>query len=385
MAYGRVFLYVQHLLGVGHLQRALRIAAELAHHGVPVTLVSGGMPIEPSIPEGIDWVQLPPLRAADARFSDLVDVNGHAVDEAWRTTRLRRLLRAFEDAEPQLLITETFPFGRRQMRFELLPLLRAAHRQSPRPMVVSSVRDVLQSGRKPGRVDEAAAWAERFYDRILVHGDPRAIRFEETFAPADRLARRIHYTGYVGAGVPPFSPVGNGEVIVSAGGGAVGARLLETALAARPLSRARSMPWRLLAGHSSNPDALRSLRRNAGVGVTVESSRADFPALLANARLSISQGGYNTLMDILQARARAVVVPFAGDGETEQTFRAARFAEMGFFSVLQEAALNAVALAHAVDAALMRPRPDTTRINLQGAADSAALLAGWVRGADAHV
>lgn len=384
MAYGRVFLYVQHLLGIGHLQRALRIAAELPHHDVPVTLVSGGMPIEVSLPEGVDWVQLPPLRAADARFSELVDIQGRVVDEAWRRARLARLMAAFEDAEPQLLITETFPFGRRQMRFELLPLLRVAHRQTPRPTVVASVRDVLQSGRKPGRVDEAATWAERYYDQILVHGDPRVIRLEETFDPAPRLASRIHYTGYVGAPRPAISPLGAGEVIVSAGGGAVGARLLETALAARPLSRARSMPWRLLVGHSSNPDALRSLCGNAEAGVRVESARADFPALLANAALSISQGGYNTLMDILQARARAVVVPFAGDGETEQTFRASRFAEMGFFSMVQESELNPGALAQAVDAALMRPRPDITRINLQGAADSAALLAGWVRGADAR-
>ena len=385
MAYGRVFFYVQHLLGIGHLHRALRIAAELPHHGVAVTLVSGGMPIEVSIPEGVDWVQLPPMRAADARFSDLVDVGGRVVDEAWRRVRLGRLMAAFEEAKPQLLITESFPFGRRQMRFELLPLLRAAHRQTSRPMVAASVRDVLQSGRKPGRVAEAAAWAERYYDRVLVHGDPDVIRFEETFAPAPKLASRIHYTGYVGPPMAELSPFGAGEVIVSVGGGAVGDRLLETALAARPLSRARSMPWRLLVGHSLNPDALRSLRRDLGVGVRVESSRADFPALLANARLSISQGGYNTLMDILQARARAVVVPFAGDGETEQTFRASRFAEMGLFSMLRESELNPGALAHAVDTALMRPRPDTARINMQGAADSAALLAAWVRGADAHV
>jgi predicted glycosyltransferase len=40
-------------------------------------------------------------------------------------------------------VIELFPFGRRQMRFELLPLLEAARARSPRPWIISSVRDVL--------------------------------------------------------------------------------------------------------------------------------------------------------------------------------------------------------------------------------------------------
>jgi len=67
--------YVQHLLGIGHLQRALRISEALVHEGIGVTLVCGGPPVALPRDPSIDLVQLTPIRARDARF-DLVDSAG---------------------------------------------------------------------------------------------------------------------------------------------------------------------------------------------------------------------------------------------------------------------------------------------------------------------
>ena len=44
MAMPRVMIYVQHLLGVGHLHRVSAIARSMARGGFETTLVSGGMP-----------------------------------------------------------------------------------------------------------------------------------------------------------------------------------------------------------------------------------------------------------------------------------------------------------------------------------------------------
>ena len=57
---------------------------------------------------------------------------------------------------------------------------------------------------------------------------------------------------------------------------------------------------------------------------TVERHRADFVDLLGNCRVSISQAGYNTTMEILSCGARAVLVPFGGGAEIEQTLEAVR-------------------------------------------------------------
>ena len=121
-----VLIYVQHLLGVGHLQRATRLATALHDRGFRVEIVSGGMPAAMHLPDGLTCHQLPPLYSADGSFTRLLDENGRAIDDAWRARRKRQLLEIFASLAPRVLITETFPFGRRMLRFELLPLLRAS-------------------------------------------------------------------------------------------------------------------------------------------------------------------------------------------------------------------------------------------------------------------
>ena len=41
----RVFFYVQHLLGIGHLRRTAIFANAVAARGIDVTLVSGGLAV----------------------------------------------------------------------------------------------------------------------------------------------------------------------------------------------------------------------------------------------------------------------------------------------------------------------------------------------------
>ena len=379
----RIFLYVQHLLGIGHLKRAATLAAALEDRGCEVTLVTGGYPVPEIAPRCAHVVQLPPAGTADLDFRSLVDANGAPVDESWRTRRREQLLDAFRSARPHALIIELFPFGRRQMRFELLPLLDAARAASPRPLIASSVRDVLGQ-RDPARQDEMLAVFERYFDYALVHGDPNFIAFGRTFRHAARLGERLHHTGFIvdRARAPgPASDAGSSEVLVSAGGGAVGAKLLETAIRARPLSSFSSRTWRLLAGVNLDSATLNNLLRlaeQAAAGaVIVERSRSDFRTLLQNCAVSVSQGGYNTVMEILDCGARAVIVPFAGGKETEQTLRAHLLAERGRIQVVTEDTLSPSSLAAAIDRATGSPAPGRSQVDLDGARKSAELIMQW--------
>ena len=395
-----VLFHVQHLLGIGHLTRAATLARRLAAEGAEVTVASGGEPVA-----GVDFgrarlVQLPPAHVADRRFKHLLDARGQPVDEGWKAGRRDRLLALYEEAAPDVVLTELFPFGRRQLRFELLPLLERAaedRARSGRPRIVCSVRDILVESPKPERTREMVEQVRRYYDLVLMHGDPRFVSLDLTFPHAREIADRIAYTGYVVAR-PEGGPVervsaergrgeaqggaegigaaearaedtgeeegaagkdgeARGEVIVSAGGGAVGGKLLEAALAARPRTPLAAVRWRLLAGANLPEPGFRSLAARAPAGVTVERFRPDFAALLRRARLSISQGGYNTLMEVLDAGLRAVVVPYAGGLETEQTLRASLLAGRGLIEVVDEADLGAESLAAAVRRALGKPPP----------------------------
>ena len=382
----RVFVYVQHLLGIGHLKRAATLARALSERGNEVTFATGGFPVPDLLPPRVHLVQLPPAGTVDLDFRTLVDAEGRPVDDAWRARRRAQLLGAWRAARPHALVVELFPFGRRQMRFELLPLLEEASSASPRPIIVSSVRDVLGQ-RDPARQDEMLSLFERYFDQLLVHGDPHFLPFDRTFRNADRIGARLHYTGFIVDRERPAGPpgtAGTGEVIVSAGGGAVGAKLLEAAIRARPLTVLAGARWRLLTGASIAPgafDALEALAQQAGRGgVVLERWRGDFRTLLQISSLSVSQGGYNTVMEILDCGARAVVVPFAGGQESEQTLRAHLLAERGRIEVVDERTLAPATLAAAVDRAARGPAPRREELNFDGARNSAELLARWTEG-----
>jgi len=367
----KVFFYVQHLLGIGHLKRAATLAEALRAAGFRVLLVSGGAPVSGI---AVD-VQLAPASAADMMFRTLLDENGRPVDEGWKRARAAALLDVWRASRADVLLIELFPFGRRQMRFELMPLLEDARRLVPRPRVVCSVRDLLQP--RPDRERETADLALRFFDHILVHGDPQLASFERTFGAARALQERLHYTGYVVAPAPNVAAAGS-EVLVSAGGGAVGRRLLEAAIAAREHTLLRGSTWRLLAGINCSDTDFRDLGRMTRPGIVLERSRADFQQLLAGCALSVSQAGYNTVAETLQARVRAVLVPFAAGDETEQSLRAELLAARGAAVVVPEAALTSEALAHAVNRAARMPRPAADLVDLRGAERSAELIREWV-------
>lgn len=375
-------IYVQHLLGIGHLMRARVIAEALADAGFAVHLVSGGTAIGGRMPRNVEVVQLPPIRVSDASFNPLRDADFTPIDDAYREERRARLLAAYDAARPDAVLFETFPFGRRQLRFELVPLLERIDATRPRPLVVSSVREILQLQAKPEREREMKEWAARWFDAVLVHGDPRFARFEETYPLAGTLAPPVHYTGFV---LTPgrdddATPAPRDEVVISAGGGGVGIHHLANALAAQRLSRHGHLTWRVLAGPNITDEGYRRLMAEAAPTAIVERSRADFQALLRRAFVSVSQGGYNTVLDVLTSGARPVIVPFTGNGETEQRERGERLARLGVALVLDDRALTPQALADAVDDATTRSfaRFD---FDCDGAAGTAAFFVRALAGA----
>ena len=346
--------------------------------GLAVTVLAGG-PAQSRGESGFETIQLPPARAADASFRTIVDAEGRPIDEAFKARRRELVLAAFARLRPDIVLIESFPFGRRAFRFELLPLIAAARQAVPRPAILASVRDVLVAKSDPARAAEIVDSVRRDFDLVLVHGDPALIELTASFPAAAIIADRLRYTGYVTG--PPGADdgvSGAGEVIVSTGGGTVGLALLRAALAARPRSPLAAARWRLIAGPhlpaAEYATLASSLPTNGGV--ILERFRDDFPALLRRCALSISQAGYNTTLDIIRARPRAIVVPFAADGETEQAMRSAMLARRGVLHEVPEAELDGPRLAIAIVDALAAPPPAPIAVRLDGAEASAALIAG---------
>lgn len=390
---GPILFYCQQVLGLGHLERATRLARALVEAGEPVVLVLGGRPTPPVDLEGATVVRLPPLAAADEAARTLARPDGQPPDPAYLAARRDQLLACLPAHDPSVVLLELFPFGRHAFAFELGPLLLAleddrARRGAAAPRAAVSLRDVLVSRRQPAWAELAAlAVTAQWIDRVLVHGSPDVLPLDRSFTLAPRLGARLVYTGYL-APEPPATGARHGEVVISGGGGQVAGPLYRAALEAWPLTRAaRAHPWRLVTGPylpAAERDALAAHaatlpRVGARPAVVVEAYRPALGAHLAGAALAVSQAGYNTVLELVAYRVRAVVVPYEGTGD-EQPVRARLLAERGLLELVPEAELTPARLAAAMDAALERPDfPRPVRLELDGARRAAAVLSALAR------
>lgn len=358
----RVLIAVTHLLGTGHLARALTLGRAFAAAGHVVRIASGGSPAPQLGATGLDLVQLPPLRSDGTAFTRLLDASGTQAGDAYLAARQAALL-ATLDPVPDVLITELFPFGRRALSGEFLALLEAAHALPRRPVILCSIRDILAPPSKPDRAVQTAAWVARHYDAVLVHSDPAVTPLDASWPVPDSMRPALRYTGFVAPPAPLPHPdgAGRGEVLVSVGGGPVGAPLLAAAAEA---ARGDSRTWRLLAT-APPPD----LPPN----VIAEAPRPDFRSLLPHAAASVSLCGYNTALDVLQTGCPAVFVPFDAGGETEQTRRAETLARLPGIALLPASDLSPASLLEAVSTVADLPRRTPARNGFDGAARSARI------------
>jgi len=365
----RLLFHCQHSLGLGHLVRTLALARSLAS-AFEVTVVAGGeLPEELELPPGVELVRLPALALADG---GLVSVDDRFSAESAQRARGAVVLDTFRRLRPDVVVVELFPFGRKKLAGELVPLLNEA--RTAGALVVSSLRDILVRGRsdQAAHDERASLTANDLFDAILVHADPRLVRLDETFRPRTPLRVPVQYTGFVvpETSLPAPPAERTGPVVVSAGGGRFGGALLRAAAAMEV-----DAPVRLVAGPflpGAEWDELQRLTRDRD-DIDLERFVPSIAAELVSARASVSQCGYNTALDLLRTRVPALVVPFAAPGEDEQALRAARLERLGAVRVLDEASLTPAALGAAVSG-LIGTTPALPDLQLDGATRSCAIL-----------
>jgi predicted glycosyltransferase len=306
-------------------------------------------------------VQLPAARAEDTRFKMLIDAHGNPVDESWCHARAQATLDLYAAFKPDLLIVELFPLGRALLRFELEPLVARAGRI---PKLVS-IRDVPQRPADAKIESRLAALGD--FAAVLAHGDETFLPATQSFPELARLGAGLIHTGYV-AGADQ-APCGQDEIVVSVGGGAAGAKLLDASLTLAARRAHAGERWRILTGEQ--PAAIAA----PNDFVAVERNRPDFPGLLKGSRLSISQAGYNTAIDLLRTRVPAILVPFAEGNEREQTIRAEAFAAAGLATIADEAGLTPESLDTAI-ANAKSPQPHA--ISCEGVAATVSIVSRWL-------
>ena len=122
MSRSKVLFYVQHLLGIGHVKRTITLARSMLKKNLEVSIISGGENVPVIDDTGMTFIQLPSIKASNRKFESLIDSDGQQISNELKMLRRNKLLEVFTLTDPDILIMELYPFGRRQLEFELLPL-----------------------------------------------------------------------------------------------------------------------------------------------------------------------------------------------------------------------------------------------------------------------
>lgn len=370
-----VLFYVQHLWGVGHVYRATRIARGLVRAGFDVHLVWGGTEIQGFDFSGMHVHRLKPVRTSDVSFSQLLHSDGSIFSEDDKLQRRDRLLKLYDEINPDILMTEAFPFGRRQMRFELLPLLEKATAAKKPPMIVSSIRDIMQEDRKEKRVQESNDLVKDYFDFIFVHGDQNLISIDETLQGYETFQDKIRYTGLV---TPEEKDIEissdfNCDVLVTVGGGAFGQKLTRTALEAMSFCKTYSKNWIVSAGTEVSDEDFELLKEKCPSGMRIVRHIPNLAEVMKLVKVSVSHAGYNTVADVLRSGCASVLYPYTGGRETEQLRRAEIMDRQNIVVMLDPENLTPESFAHAVDKAAML-QTHSASFDLEGANNTASIL-----------
>ncbi|BAC89005.1 glycosyltransferase family protein [Gloeobacter violaceus] len=374
----KLLFYCQHILGMGHLVRSMEIVRGLADD-FQVCFINGGEQVPGfEVPAGIEVINLPAIKT-DAAFRTLTVV-GQADDlEAVQAARRDRLLAILHRFAPDALVIELFPFGRRRFSFELVPLLEAA-RAGGRTKVICSLRDIVVTKQDQAKHEQKVCQLmNRYFDLLLVHGDPRFQPLEETFSRVADLTCPVHYTGYVVQQPPPAPPAAlpAGPLIVtSIGGGRFGHELIASTIGASGILQDR-LPHRfaIFCGPFMPEETFERFRALATSlpRTTVERYTPHLLSYLQKADLSISMSGYNTTMNVLTTGVRAMLLAFTGNDDLEQTIRSQKLEDLGVVARIHPEELLPERFARKILACLER-EPTTFHFDLDGVARTAGHL-----------
>ena len=156
---------------------------------------------------------------------------------------------------------------------------------------------------------------QQHFDGLLVNSDPDVLRLEETFSLAPEIEDRTVYTGFVTAGPAPVRLRSKRRILISIGGGSFANELPEAMIGVA--GRLARYEFAFIPGPFTPTPLLARLRRERRPqgNIRVLRFQGDFQEALSRCRLSVSLGGYNTVMDLLNTRTPALVYPYRADRE----------------------------------------------------------------------
>lgn len=380
-----IMLYSHDSYGLGHIRRSLEIAQHLSR-SIPhasLIMLTGSMQAHAyALPDRMEYIKLPTLtkNAGGQYCSRLLP---HTIDITLKL-RQRIILESVRNLRPDILIVDKAPAG---IRGELLPALQFLKTKSPSSRIILGMRDIEDH---PDHVH--AEWTKagvvpllkNTYHAICLYGSRTLYDPVKEYGLSRIVEKKFISCGYVGRTQRAISREHirtelllqtNRLVLVTPGGGDDGYPLLKTyvdMLRKHVASGRPTFDTLLVTGPLMSPEHRRRLQQAASpeLALTVLEFTPRLYDYLASADLVVAMGGYNTIVEILTANQRGIIVPRVHP-RLEQYLRAKYLAAHGLIDMIHPDQLTPRRLFTAIIQSLQRPRPPRLQdigVALDGAA-----------------
>ncbi len=379
----RMLIYSHDSVGLGHLRRCRAIAQSLVGYrdDLSVLIVSGSPLVGSfSFSGNVDFIRVPGVvKIANEHYQP--HSPGMTIEDLMkiRSAIIAETAKVFE---PDIFLVDKEPLGLRGEVEATLRLLKHMGR-----VLVLGLRDVMD---EPARLAEewqrkrALPALENLYDHIWVYGLPAICDPLEGIDVSASVRAKTRFTGYLRRGKTPsgfMTPphyIEEPYFLVTTGGGADGAMLVDWVLRAYEFDPSLDMPAKIVLGPFMGTSQQTGFMERVARLKHVEAITfdANMELLIQRATAVIAMGGYNTFCEILSFDKRALIVPRTIP-RAEQFIRARQAADLGLVSLLlPDETTDPRQMGLAMRALPERRRP--SKVHIPGLLDGLSVINGLV-------
>ena len=350
----RIFYYSHDTYGLGHMQRTLAIARQVALDCPEATqlLVTGSPQAHAfELPERLDIIKLPSVgKSATGDYCSRTLRLPFKTLKALRETIILETVRHFK---PDIVLVDKAPAGVRGEMLSALAYLKEARPETKRVLGMRDIEDDAEKVCEDWRRQGLYRLMDETYDAILLYGNRSIYDPVEAYRLSPRTENKIISCGYIGrpkTAKPPeairraLNMKTDRLILVTAGGGEDGFPLMNTYL--RMLSDhlhpedpgfdSLIVPGPFMAEAERKQLHAYCLK---GLPVSVLDFTSDLYSYMNAADLVVSMGGYNSFCEIMSLQKQAIIVPRVKP-RIEQLIRAESFSARGLVRMLHPARLN---------------------------------------------
>ncbi len=190
-----IFIHCNYVYGIGHFVRVAELSRGLCEH-FEIYLINGGEPVPNyNISAELNYIQIPAIYSVEKQ-QRLMPVDQNLNLKQCLSMRSSIIMKLVFKVKPHILITETFPFGP-LFENEAISLITQVKKNNPQSKIISSVRDVILTKEGSARDSHTCFLINKWYDLIIVHGDPNIVPFKSSFPMVEKIQIPLCYTGYI--------------------------------------------------------------------------------------------------------------------------------------------------------------------------------------------